>query len=273
MSIWFILLYQPLVNGLIFFYKLLGTNFGWAIIMMTATIRLALTPLTLPTMKAADKMRKLAPELEKLKKKHGKDKQAFARAQLELYKQHGANPAAGCLPQILQIVILIALFQAFNQVLRADGDIISKLNEVLYPALKLSKNSVINLKFLYLDLNKPDFINLPFKISFGKIVIDKLPGIFLIGAAVTQFLSSKQMMPQAKKEEELAKKTKEQTDDMATMMQTQMLYMMPVMTILIGFTFPSGLVLYWLTFSLFMVIQQQLMKKHFLFNKNGKKRE
>ena len=71
------------------------------------------------------------------------------------------------------------------------------------------------------------------------------------------------MMPQAKGQETIAKKTKESADDMTTMMQTQMLYMMPVMTILIGFTFPSGLVLYWLTFSLFMVIQQFFVKKGF----------
>lgn len=264
MSIWFTLLYQPLVNGLIFFYKLLGANFGWAIIVMTAMIRLALTPLTLPAMKAASKMRQLAPELEKLKKKHKKDKQALARAQMELYKKHGANPAAGCLPQILQIVILIALFQAFNQVLRADGDIVTKLNEILYPVLRLSKGSEIDLKFFYLDLSKPDFFKLPFKISLGKIVLDKFPGIFLLAAAATQFLASKLMMPQAKGQEAIAKKTEESADDMTAMMQTQMLYMMPVMTILIGFTFPSGLVLYWLTFSLFMVIQQLLAKKGLL---------
>lgn len=262
MSIWFILLYQPLVNGLIFFYKLLGANLGWAIIVMTVVIRFLLTPLTLPSIKATTKMRQLAPELEKLKKKYKKDKQALARAQLELYKKHGANPAAGCLPQILQIVILIALFQAFNQVLKTDGDIITKLNQVLYPMLKLKEGSKLSLKFLYLDLGKPDFFQLPFKITFGKIVFDKFPGIFLLGAAITQFLSSKLMMPQAKKEEAIAKKTEEQTDDMATMMQTQMLYMMPLMTILIGFTFPSGLVLYWLTFSLFMVVQQLFVKKN-----------
>jgi len=69
------------------------------------------------------------------------------------------------------------------------------------------------------------------------------------------------MMPATKAAEAKAEKTKEQTDDMAAAMQQQMLYFMPVMTLFIGLRFPSGLVLYWLTFSIFMLIQQLWMKK------------
>jgi YidC/Oxa1 family membrane protein insertase len=268
MSIWHILLYQPLVNLLILFYKILGQNFGLAIIGLTLAIRGALLPLTLPSMKAAQKMKELAPELEKLKKKHKNDKQKLAQAQLKLYQQHGFNPAAGCLPQIIQIIILIALYQAFNQVLRADGDIISKLNEVLYGPLRLIKEESINSRFLYLDLTKPDLIQLPFKLNFGLFSLENLPGIFLVAAAATQFLSSKMMMTGAKKAEKTAKKTVSQQDDIATAMQTQMLYVMPLMTLFIGFKFPSGLVLYWLTFSLFMLVQQLILKRR---RQGGKK--
>ena len=260
MNIWFTLLYQPLVNALIVFYNIFG-NFGLAIIGLTAAIRTLLIPLTAPSLKIGQKMKELAPELAKLKKKFGKDKPALAKAQMALYKQHGVNPTAGCLPQIIQIIILIALFQAFSKVLRSDGDIIANLNEVLYPSLQLAKDTVINAKFFYLDLTKPDLISLPFKIGIGNIGIDKIPGIFLIAAAAIQFLSSKLMMPSVKTEEKIAKKTETKSDDMATMMQSQMLYLMPLMTLIIGFTFPSGLVLYWLTFSLFMLIQQMLLKK------------
>ena len=70
MSIWHLLLYQPLVNLLILFYKILGQNFGLAIIGLTLAIRGALLPLTLPSLKAAQKMKELAPELDKLKKKY-----------------------------------------------------------------------------------------------------------------------------------------------------------------------------------------------------------
>lgn len=261
MNIWFTLLYQPLVNALMFFTQFLGGNLGLAIILMTVIIRGAMIPLTAPSLKAAQKMKDLAPEMEKLKKKYKHDKTALAKAQMELYKKHGANPASGCLPQIIQIVILIALFQAFSQALHSNGETLSKLNAVLYPSLQLTSIDQLKTHFLYLDLTKPDLIQLPFKIGFDKFSLDKLPGIFLLGSALTQFLSSKAMMPTVKKEEKLAKKTKEKSDDMAAAMQEQMLYLMPAMTLFIGFTFPSGLVLYWLTFSLFMLIQQKLAAK------------
>lgn len=260
MNIWFTLLYQPLVNALILFYKILGQNLGLAIIFLTLAIRSLLIPLTKPSLEAAKKMRELAPELEKIKKKHKDNKQARAQAQMGLYKKHGVNPGAGCLPQIIQILILIALFQAFNQVLRPDGDVIDKLNSILYSSLQLIKAKTINTRFLYLDLTKPDFIQLPFKLNLLNLKIDKLPGIFLLAAAITQFLSSKLMMPVAQKSEEQAKKTPQKEDDMMAIMQKQMLYMMPLMTLFIGFRFPSGLVLYWLTFSFFMLVQQLMMK-------------
>ncbi len=268
MNIWFTLLYQPLVNGLILFYKLLGHNLGLAIIAMTIFIRLLLLPLTLPALKASKKMKELKPELDKLKKKHKENPQKFSQAQLELYKKHGVNPVSGCLPQIVRIVLLIALFQAFRQTLQVDGDVVSKLNDILYPALKLVKDTSINTKFLYLELTKPDklsdLINLP---NSGVFVWMKeyLPGPILIGASISQFLYSKKMMGQATVAEQEAKKTKEAEDDMAAAMQKQMLYMMPVMTLLVGLNFPSGLVLYWLSFSLVMVIQQLIMEAR----KNG----
>lgn len=248
---WYSLLYQPLLNGLIFFYQIFG-SLGGAIIVMTLLLRLVLVPLTFPSLKAAKKMKELAPELNKLKKKHGSDKQAFAKAQLELYRQHGANPAAGCLPQLVQLIVLIAFFQAFNQVLRADGEVISKLNEVLYPALKLPVGAQIKSQFLYLDLTKPDVWQL------GSL---KLPGIFLLGAAIVQFLSSKLMNPVLAGQKEIAKKTPGEVDDMAVTIQKQMTYLFPIMTIFIGFTFPSGLVLYWMIFSLTTVVQQLLVNR------------
>jgi len=256
---WHLLLYQPLVNALIFLYELLFHNLGLAIIVLTVVIRALLVPLTTPSMKAAQKMKELAPEIEKLKKRYGKDKQAFAKAQMELYRQHGANPAAGCLPQIVQLIILIALYQAFQKVLSTDGEMITRLNEVLYSSLQLSPGTVINTHFTYLDLAKPDIFRLGGGFFGGKL--PGLPGFFLLGAALVQFWSSKLMTPTVKKAQKEAQKTPGEADDMATAMQKQMLYLFPLMTILIGFTFPSGLVLYWFVFSAFTTLQQLLVNK------------
>lgn len=261
MNIWFTLLYQPLVNALIFFYEILAHNMGLAIIGLTVAIRAVMIPLTKPSLDAARKMRELAPELANIKKKFKDNKQGLAQAQMDLYKKHGVNPATGCLPQIIQIVVLIALFQAFTQVLNTNGETVDKLNSILYPFLKLAKDQLIQTQFLYLNLTKPDLFNLPFSLDLGFFKLNQLPGLFLIASAVTQFMSSKMMMPVVKKEEALAKKTEGKEDDMAVAMQKQMLYMMPLMTLIIGFRFPSGLVLYWLTFSVFMWVQEILARR------------
>ncbi|MBU0619283.1 YidC/Oxa1 family membrane protein insertase [Patescibacteria group bacterium] len=259
---WRLLLYQPLVNALILLYLVFGHNFGLAIIVLTILIRLVLMPITQKSLESAEKIKKLQPELSKLKKKYSDDKQAFAQAQMELYKTHKINPAAGCLPQIVQMVVLIALFQAFNQVLRTNGDVVENLQAILYGPLKDRLTQPFNLRFLYLDLGQPDIFKLAKVIDLGIVKISKLPGLFLVAAAITQFLSSKLMLPTQKKLALEAKVTPGQEDDMAVAMQTQMVYLFPLMTLFVGFNFPSGLVLYWLTFSLLMLITQLRLKKN-----------
>ena len=144
--------------------------------------------------------------------------------------------------------------------MQPDGNIIEKLNQVLYPPLQFSPDAVLNSRFLYLDLTKPDVFTIP-AIKIATFTFDKLPGLFLIASAVAQFFSSKLMLPAAKASEAGAKLTPPVEDDMAVAMQKQMLYLFPIMTLFIGFTFPSGLVLYWFVFSLFMLIQQLLMNR------------
>ena len=99
----------PFVNALFAAYYLVG-NFGLAIIIVTIIIKLVLWPLVAPSLKSAGKIRELQPKLNKLKEKYGKDKQALAKAQMDLYKQEGVNPMSGCLPQIVQISILMLFF-------------------------------------------------------------------------------------------------------------------------------------------------------------------
>jgi len=246
---WQTLLFRPLINSLIGFYHLFG-NLGLAIIALTLVIRLLLLPFTLPALKAAQKMKELNPKLNKLKKKYKNDREKLAKAQLDLYRSAGVKPMAGFFPQIIQIVILIALYQVFRKVLGSNGGV-EELNSFLYQPLKFAQNASLNLNFLYLNLTKPDVI---------KVAGLGLPGVFLILSGVSQFLSAKVMMPISKKHEKIAKKTPEKTDDFASMMQTQSLYMFPAMTILIGLSLPSGLALYWVIFSLFNLAQHLIIK-------------
>lgn len=245
-----IIFYQPILNLLILLSNLFAGNLGFSIIVLTLFIRALLIPLMSPQLKSAQKMQSLAPELEKLKAKYQNDKQKFAQAQLELYKKHGINPAAGCLPSILQFFILIALFQVFTQVIKNQNDP-EWIKNQLYPFVSFP--SFLNFKFLYLDLAKPDLISLSSQL--------KIPGLFVLLATVFQFLSSKLISPSVQKIKEEAKSTPEKTDDLSASMQKQMLYLFPAMTLIFGYTMPSGVILYWFTFSFFSYLQQVIISK------------
>jgi len=229
LEIWQTIFVGPLLWLLILLTRLFFNNLGLGIIALTAAIRIALTPFTIPSLKAAQKQKELSGELNELKKKYKDDKKKLAEEQMALFKKHGINPAAGCLPQIVQLVILIALYQVFIKVLGFDGKVANIAPEF----------SFINTHFLYLDLLKRDaFVVLP----------------ALAGA--TQFLMTKMMLPVVKKGEKLAAKTEDKRDDLMYNMQEQMLYLGPLMTVLIAWNLPSGLVLYWLATTVFSIIQQ-----------------
>lgn len=250
-ELWNTLFLQPLVNGLIFLYNLTG-SLGIAIIVFTVIIRLALTPFALPAMRTAQKMKELAPALARLRERHKGDRAKLTQAQMDLYRQHGVNPAAGCLPQIVQIVILIALFQAFNTIFTGGDNVVGKLNEFLWPVLQLPTDAHLDTRFLYFDLTQADVFRIP-----G--IPLPLPGFIIIVAAVAQFVSSAMMAPSVEKQVKEAKKTPEGVDDFATSMQQSMLWIFPITTVVIGVAFPSGLVLYWAALSLFQAVQQYVV--------------
>lgn len=248
-QLWNILLIQPLLNSLISLYRFTG-NLGVSIIVLTLGLRVLMTPLILPSLRLNKKIQELAPELAKLKEKFKDDKQGLITAQAQLYRSHGVNPASGCLPQVIQLVVLIALFSVFNTILKSDGNgLTNQLNPALYSVNQLSSDFYISPRFLYLDLTQPDTFNIP-GLPFP------LPGVFLILSALTQLFSSKMMSPTVSSEAKVASKTEGSSDDTLVEAQRQMLYMFPLMTLIIGFQFPSGLVLYWLIFSVASIVQQ-----------------
>jgi YidC/Oxa1 family membrane protein insertase len=248
-SIFNVILNQPLANGLILFYNIFGHNLGVATIVFSAFLFLVTRPLSKPQMDSMKKIKEVQPLVDKLKKKYGSDKMAFSKAQAELYKQKRINPGAGCIFQILQLVILICFYQVFASSLSNSADSIAKLNSLLYPPLKIAQEATLNTNFLYLNISKPDLINVS-GLAFG------LPGVFLILATISQFLSIKITAPYVEAENKLVKTTKNSTDDMQLAMSSSMMYTVPLMTLYFGYRFPSGLALYWLVFSIGTVWQQ-----------------
>ncbi len=117
---WFTFAAKPLFALLSWLHDIFG-NWGWAIIALTAIIRIVLYPLTYKGMVSMQKMKELAPKLKELKEKYGKDPQKLNAMTMEMYKKHGANPLGGCLPMLLQIPIFFALYRTLLNAVELQG--------------------------------------------------------------------------------------------------------------------------------------------------------
>jgi len=258
-NLWNQFLIWPIVNLLVAFYKLFETlripgPLGWAIILLTIAIRLLLYPLMQKQLASAKKMANIKPHVDALHAKHKNDKAALQQAQLALYKEHGVNPAAGCLPLLIQMPVLIALYNVFYQVL-TNGNLEKVVSDV---------NSVVYVSWLKLTSLDPAFfgINLGVKPSQWQTHGAWLLLIPIITAGL-QYWQSKLMMPapanttnkpihtNTTNDKKEAKK-----EDAAADMQKQMAMITPIMFGFFAFQFPLGLALYWNIFGLFGIMQQ-----------------
>lgn len=225
---------QVITDGFIQFLTLLNDltgNLGLAILVFTFLIRSVLLPLSMPTLKASQKMKELQPELKKLKKKHGKDKKALQEAQMELYKKYNVNPLAGCIPQLLQFAVLIFLYQA----------LISFLN---------GSSGMVNTTFLWLNLAEVDSTYvLPVLAAVTQLVLSLM---------IAPGAEKRDIVPNDSKSKKVQKENEKEEDmaDMAQSMQQQMMFIMPLMTGFLALRFPSGLALYWVATTVFSIGQQ-----------------
>lgn len=190
-----------------------GNNIGLAIIVLTALIRLILTPLKYKSLESQMHQRELQPELKRIQEKYKDDRQAQSMATMQLYKDKGINPASGCIMQLIQLPILLVLFYVFRSGLSQDS------YNLLYSFVP--RPETLNTSFLWIkDLTQVDH-------TF----------ILPILAGVVQFFYSKSLMASMPMSSD--------PNDMASIMSKQMMYMFPAMTVLIGRTLPAGLSLYW----------------------------
>lgn len=253
------ILVHPIINVLLAIYQLLlsvGVPFalGFSIILLTILIRVILYPFTAQQLKASKKMQDVAPHLSKLKEKHKGDAQRLQKETMALYKEHGVNPAAGCLPVLIQLPVIWAIYSVFTQIVHyKPEETLSKVNAIAYADwLKLDKVWDTTFFGLPLGQNPSQLIN---TIGFGILLIPILTGVL-------QFVQTKMMLPVAKKEDatpgdkQAKSGDKKKEPDFATAFQTQSLYIFPIMIGFFSYQFPIGLSLYWNTFSLFGIIQQ-----------------
>lgn len=232
-----VILYQPLFNSLVALYDYVpGRDFGLAIILLTLIIRFILYPISVKAVNSQRSLQKLQPKMQEIQKKYKDDKEKQAKEILDLYKKEKINPFSGLFLALIQLPILIALYQVFWNGLKSE-----ELKKVLY-SFVLNPGH-INPLFLHLiDLSKPNLI-------------------LAILAGLTQYFQTKMLTPQSSSKSG----GQDKGADFSQIMQKQMLYFFPVFTVIILMGLPSALGLYWTISGLFSIIQQ-----YFIF-KNGPK--
>lgn len=196
-------------------------NLGVAIIIMTILVKLVTFPLNNKQIQSAKNMQKLQPEMKKLQEKYKNDKEKQNQAVSEFMKENNMNPLAGCLPLLVQFPILIGIFRLLRE---ADQFLdMSVINPYLFPSAQ------------FIDL-----LAVP-NIGFHNFLSEiSILYIFPLIAGATTYLYSKMSMS-------------------ADSTQKMMLYMMPIMITVFSFSFPVGLVIYWIMNNVFSIGQHKLV--------------
>lgn len=237
-TLFHIFFYQPVFNLLMLIYSVLG-SFALSVVVMTLLIRSCLIPLTRKQLKSSREMQALAPKLNELKAQYRNDPQGMMAAQQALYKEHGVSPMAGCLPLLIQMPFLYAMYYSFTTVINSINGTkethfkpsLSVINNDIYPFMPKLPH-LPDLHFFWTNLGHPDPMHI-------------LP----ILAAVLTLIQLRMAMP-------VRKKVPGSQQDPTTQATQTTMYIMPAMTLFIGWNFASGLALYWCITTLFSAVQQ-----------------
>ena len=222
-------LYFPLLNSLVLIYNYFpGQDFGLAIIILTIIIRFILYPISVKAFQSQKALQSLQPQLQEIQKKYKDDKEKLAKETLDLYRKEKINPFSGLFLAFVQLPILIALYNVFWNGLKPEA-----------------------LSNLYSFVSSPIHINPMF---FNLIDLSKPNVALAILSGILQFFQTKMLMPKLT-DEQLKK------GGMAVIMQKQMLYFFPIITVIILFNLPSALGLYWTASGIFSIVQQYFILK------------
>ncbi len=234
------ILLQPTLNLLIWLYNVIpGNDIGLAIVALTLIVKLILYPFSVAQIKQQRELQSLQPKIDEVRSRLKDDKEAQSKELMDLYKREKVNPAASCLPLLIQLPILIGLYRALREGLASHS-----------------------LNLLYPFVANPGIVN---PISLGLFNLSKPNYVLAVLAGLAQFIQSRQILSNkaltAQPPKEVAGTKTGEDESMAAMMNKQMMYIMPVMTIVIGISLPGGLTLYWFVMSLLTVAQQHFLLK------------
>lgn len=236
---WQTIVIQPFVNVLLLINSWVN-NFGISIILFTVLIRLITHPLTVQQFKASRAMQNMQedPRYKKMQEKYKNNQERLAQEQMKLYKELGVNPMGSCLPSLIQLPLILGLYQSVTRAMAASPYELFQLEQSIYPKLiDAAKLLPLQNQFLWMDLGQPERLNL-----FGL----SIPFLAILVVATT-FLQSRLIQPPSA------------GNDQAAMMAKSMNIYMPLLMGFMAYSLASGLAIYFLTSNVFGIVQYALL--------------
>lgn len=232
------ILYQGIGFVLGKIFEITG-SYGLSIIILTVVVKLLILPLTLKSLNSTKEMQKLQPKIDALNKKYANDKEKLSAKTMELYKENNVNPIGGCLPLLIQMPIIFALF----------GVLRDPVTNVFGGNTELATKATTQVFLWVRDFAQPDRLSNVLNMDFAKM----LPGLLPIMASAFTYLQMA-ITPQ--------QSTGSST---ANSMNNSMKVVFPVMILMSGLSLSAGVALYWSVSTALQVLQQYIMYK----DKNG----
>jgi YidC/Oxa1 family membrane protein insertase len=209
-----------------------GLSWALAIVFLVVTVRLILFPLFVKQVKSQRAMQELQPEIQKLKKQYGSDRQGMAAAQQALFKERGVNPLAGCLPILPQMPVFLSLFHVLRRLAPGKPGLYSWDDKLTDQAAKADLfGAPISSSFNMTGAKEQAILSLP-GTTYGGIRTVAL--VLIVIMCITTFFTQKQIM-----------KRSGPVQGQAAMVQKVMIYGMPLSLFVTGFFFPIGVLVYW----------------------------
>ncbi len=217
-----------------------GWAWGLSIVLLTITVRILLFPLFVKQIKSQRRMQELAPKIKELQAKHKGDRETLNTELMKLYKDHGTNPISGCLPLILQLPVFFALFTVMNEF--KPG---AKAKYGLTPDLitQGAHAKVFGAPISAAFNSTPTFLR---QLGGDATTVKVVAVIMIVTMGATTFFTQRQMIA----------RNGAATDPQQAQVQKIMLYVLPFSFAIFGFSFPIGVLLYWLTTNVWSMGQQ-----------------
>ncbi len=255
-------------------------NYGVAIIIFTILVKIILLPITMKQQKTMKKTAKIQEEAKKIQNKYKGNQEKINQETIELYKREKMSPCSGCFSGIVQIILILAVFYLVSQPLthmrkidKQYPDLVKNYIEeikeespdqnIMYPEISVIREKgsqdervYINMEFLGLDLSKVPSGNL------SNIKVYIIPALYVITSIISIRISTKSNKKVANTNEADSEGEEKSEIDLATQMNKNMNFVMPIMAVMVAMVAPLGLALYWLTNNILTIVERLFIDKY-----------